>query len=64
MDSNSANLNSTTPHEETKPTEPAKDTWVFVWNMTASKVGHTAVQVGGSKPKMKDEDQGICKYSS
>ncbi|MCW8400354.1 hypothetical protein OQJ26_16355 [Legionella sp. PATHC038] len=58
MESNSANLNPTTPLEEKKPTEPTRDTWVFIWNMTASKVGHAAIQVGGSKPKMKDEDPG------
>ncbi|KTD01367.1 hypothetical protein [Fluoribacter gormanii] len=42
----------------TKSTEPAKDTWVFIWNLTADKVGHAAVQIGGSKPKMNEEDPG------
>ncbi|QMT60304.1 hypothetical protein [Legionella sp. PC997] len=41
-----------------KPSQTSKDTWVFIWNMTADKVGHAAVQIGGSKPKMNDEDPG------
>ncbi|CAM3022538.1 Uncharacterised protein [Legionella steigerwaltii] len=41
-----------------KPTDPPKDTWVYIWNMTANKVGHAAIQVGGSQPKMKEEDPG------
>ncbi|PWY54865.1 hypothetical protein DGG96_14680 [Legionella qingyii] len=43
---------------KTKSTESTKDTWVFIWNMTADKVGHAAVQIGGSKPKMQEEDPG------
>ncbi|WP_026069302.1 hypothetical protein, partial [Legionella tunisiensis] len=35
------------------------DTWVYIWNMTAKNgVGHAAIQVGGSQPKMKSEDPG------
>ncbi|HHF7365431.1 TPA: hypothetical protein ACPSKY_000525 [Legionella bozemanae] len=44
--------------QEKKSIETAKDTWVFIWDMTADKVGHAAIQVGGSKPKMKNEDPG------
>lgn len=43
---------------EPKVSEHPKDTWVFIWNMTADKVGHAAIQVGGSQPKMKDEEPG------
>lgn len=58
MESSTTNLNPVTPIKETKSTEPPKNTWVFIWDMTANKVGHAAIQVGGSKPKMKDEDPG------
>ncbi|MCE0723766.1 hypothetical protein [Legionella resiliens] len=44
--------------QEKKSPETGKDTWVFIWNMTSEKVGHAAIQVGGSKPKMKNEDPG------
>jgi len=43
--------------------EPSKDTvtedtWVYVWNLTANKVGHTAIQVGGTGPKCEESDGG------
>ncbi len=28
----------------------AQNTWVFVWGMTPSVVGHVGIQVGGEKP--------------
>ncbi|MDP3705539.1 MAG: hypothetical protein Q8R24_06475 [Legionellaceae bacterium] len=34
------------------------NTWVYVWKMTAQKVGHTAIQVGGCKPKLEQDDHG------
>ncbi len=33
-------------------------TWVFIWKMTVKSPGHAAVQIGGSKPKMKAGDPG------
>ncbi|KTC90314.1 hypothetical protein OQJ18_04465 [Fluoribacter dumoffii] len=44
--------------DEQKTNEPSNDTWVFVWNMTANKVGHAAIQVGGSQPKVNADDPG------
>ena len=32
------------------------NTWVYIWKMTAKKVGHTAIQVGGCKPKFDETD--------
>ncbi len=47
--------------EETPlPTTDSENTWVYVWNLTAQKVGHTAIQVGGAKPKMQENtDKGV-----
>ncbi|MDX2345350.1 MAG: hypothetical protein QNK11_00550, partial [Legionella sp.] len=33
-----------------------ENTWVYVWNLTSNKVGHTAIQVGGDTPKFKNND--------
>ncbi|MCL9683350.1 hypothetical protein [Legionella maioricensis] len=51
---------SPSPAQEIKPAEGPKDkdTWVFIWSMTADNVGHVAVQIGGAQPKMKEEDPG------
>ena len=33
-----------------------ESTWVYIWSMTAEKVGHAAIQVGGCEPKRQDQD--------
>lgn len=59
VESSPVNLNATAPSKESEPSDPPKDTWVFIWNMTAEKVGHAAIQTGGSQPKKKDGDPGF-----
>ena len=39
----------------------AENTWVYVWNLTADKVGHTAIQIGGCTPKTKLDNKDIKK---
>jgi hypothetical protein len=44
--------------EQKHPFTHSKKTYVYFWNMTPDGVGHAAIQVDGSKPKMKEEDEG------
>jgi hypothetical protein len=40
----------------------AGDTWVYVWNLTSDKVGHTSIQIGGRV--IKDTKCDDCTYMS
>ncbi|PWY56523.1 hypothetical protein DGG96_02085 [Legionella qingyii] len=44
--------------KETSNYKESQSTWVYIWNMTAQGPGHAAIQIGGSKPKMNEEDPG------
>ncbi|KTD75129.1 hypothetical protein [Legionella waltersii] len=47
-----------TPLPQAQADDSKKDTWVYIWNMTANSPGHAAVQIGGAKPKVKESDAG------
>ena len=38
--------------------KPSQTVWVHVWDTTVDGVGHAAIQVGGNKPKMSEDDPG------
>lgn len=44
--------NTSTQNKDSQPT------WVYVWKMTRDTPGHAAIQVGGNKLKLKQEDEG------
>ncbi|MBN9226351.1 MULTISPECIES: hypothetical protein [Legionella] len=59
VESSPVNLKATAPSKESEPSDTPKNTWVFIWDMTAEKVGHAAIQTGGSRPKKKAKDPGL-----
>jgi len=46
------------PQEDLSSADPQNNTWVYIWNMTSNKVGHAAVQIGGSSPKITGDEPG------
>jgi hypothetical protein len=58
MQNKEFNKESSTKSDSLPACDCPGNTWVYIWKMTAQTVGHTAIQVGGCKPKLNQDDSG------